>query len=103
MSFWGVLKNIGTIMDTFKVISGIIRAIAGRDVKMPNCDEAKMLIKQLRKLLDSGVIDVPGIEEKEVSAVLGQIEDRLVCTIDNAQKEIKALEASGVDLKGRNL
>jgi len=103
MSFWAVLKNIGMIMDTFKVISGIIRAIAGRDVKMPNCEEAKMLIKQLRKLLDSGVIDVPGIEEKDVSQVLGQIEERLVCTIDNAQKEIKKLEASGIDLKGRNL
>jgi hypothetical protein len=103
MSFWGVLKNIGTIMDTFKVISGIIRAIAGRDVKMPSCEEAKMLIKQLRKLLDSGVIDVPGIEEKDVSQVLGQIEERLVCTIDNADKELKKLVASGIDLKGRNL
>lgn len=100
---WPILKNVGLVIDTFKIISSVITGISKRDVKMPNCEEAKILLGQVRKLLDSGVIDVPGIDELEVSAVLGQIETRLVCTIDNAEKEIAALEKSGVDLKGRNL
>lgn len=102
-SVWPILKNIGLVIDTMRVISGVIKEISKRDVKMPSCDEAKILIGQVRKLLDSGVVDVPGIDEKEVSLVLGQIEDRLVCTIDGANKEIEALKSKGVDLKGRNL
>ena len=91
---WPIIKNIGLVIDFFKVVKSVFQSVASRDVKIPNCDETKLLIDQLRKLLDSGVIDVPGVDEKEIAGVLGQIEERLVCVVDKAQKDVAKLESA---------
>lgn len=78
MSFLLVLKNLGTIVDFFKLASSVLPK-AVRERKIPDCVESVKLIEILRKLLDSGVIDVPGVDEKAISESLKQILDRMVC------------------------
>lgn len=78
MSFWIVLKNIGIIVDFFKLAT-VVGKKAIVEKKIPDCVESVQLIESVRKLLDSGVIDVPGVDEKAISDSLKQIEDRLTC------------------------
>jgi hypothetical protein len=78
MSFWVVLKNIGIIVDFFKLAAKVLPQ-AVREKKLPDCAESVQLIESVRKILDSGVIDVPGVDEHAISESLKQIEDRLTC------------------------
>ena len=91
---WPIIKNIGLVLDFFQVVKKIFGDVSARPTKMINCEEGKLLIEQTRKLLDSGIIDVPGVDEKEIAGVLLQIEERLVCTIEKSDKSAAALQAA---------
>lgn len=98
---WPLLKNIGLIWDVFRIFETVLSEIAKRDPKLPTGAEVSKLIGASRKLLDQGVIDIPGVDEKEISLVLAQIEVRLVSATDKMQVDIAKLEESGVSMKGR--
>lgn len=79
MSFWLILKNVGLIYDTFKLVGKILPQ-AVREKKLPDCAESQVLLKNVIKLLEGGVIDVPQVDEKEIAAALKQIEERMQCS-----------------------
>lgn len=78
MSFFLVLKNLGLIIDFFKLASKVLPT-AVKEKKLPDCEESFKLIELCRKLLDSGVIDVPGVDEHAIAESLKQIQDRMTC------------------------
>ena len=80
MTFFTILRNIGTIIDFFKIASRVAGE-AIKQKKFPDCTDSVLLLQQTRKLLDSGVIDVPGVDEKQVSESIAQIEARLTCKV----------------------
>lgn len=80
MTFFTILRNIGTIIDFFKIASRVASE-AVKQKKFPDCADSVLLIEQTRKLLDSGVIDVPGVDEKQISDSLAQIEARMTCKV----------------------
>ena len=76
MSFWAILKNIGIIIQFFKTLQAIIsNAIKAKAV--PSKIDIVALLDAIEDLLDRGVIDVPGVDEKAISDALKQIEDHL--------------------------
>lgn len=76
MSFWILLRHTGTVISLIKAIGSIIGTVAEK--KAPE----KILIKQaldaVEELLDSGVIDIPNVDEAAVSEALKQIEAHLM-------------------------
>lgn len=98
---WPIIKNIGLVWDTFRLISKVIEEIAKRDVKIPTAQEVSSIIGAGRKLLDQGVIDIPGIDEKEISLVLAQIEVRIVGATEKMHSDVAKLEAQGISMRNR--
>lgn len=77
MSFWGVFKNIGLIISLFKSMSSLIGDVA-KTKQTPSKEAIKSVLDGIEALLDSGAIDIPGVDEKAVSDALKQIESQLV-------------------------
>ena len=77
MSVWVVIKNIGTILSLLKTIREIVASVAS-DKKAPSPQAIKAVIDHVQALLDKGVIDIPGVDEKDLSDSLQQIEDFLM-------------------------
>lgn len=78
MSLWIIIKNFGAIYDFFKLLSSILpRAV--KEKKIPDCVEGLKLCQSLRILLQKGIIDVPGVDEKAIVEALLQIEERMSC------------------------
>ena len=90
---WTIVKNIGLVIDFVRTVQGVIEGISKRDQKLPSCEETKLLISSVRSLLDKGVIDLPGVDEIEISNIIGQIEDRVVCSIEKIERDTLRLKA----------
>lgn len=76
MSIWLVLRNIGTVISFFRSVSDIIGGVA-KDKKAPPIEKVKAMLDDLEALLDSGAIDIPGVDEAAISEALKQIEEQL--------------------------
>ena len=98
---WPILKNIGLVWDTFRLVQNILVEISKRDPKIPTAQEVSQVIGAGRKLLDQGVIDIPGVDEHEISLVLAQIEVRLVGATEKMHSDIAKLEEQGVSMRNR--
>lgn len=77
MSVWAVIKNIGLIISLFKSVSNLIGGVAANK-EMPPKEQIKEVLDKVENLLDSGAIDIPGVDEVAVSAALKQIEEQLL-------------------------
>lgn len=78
MSFWTIVKNIGTIIDFFK-LAGRVVGEGIKQKKFPDCEDSVLLIDKTAELLKRGIIDVPGVDEKQIAASLDEIKARIVC------------------------
>ena len=76
MTIWGILKNIGLVISFFKSMSGMIGGVA-KTKEMPTKAELIELLNRAEALLDSGAIDIEGVDEKAISEALKQIETQL--------------------------
>lgn len=77
MSVWSVVKNIGTILSLFRAIKELISFVATQK-KMPDAGTFKSVLDHVQSLLDSGAIDIPGVDEHDISAAIQQLEDFLM-------------------------
>ncbi len=96
---WTIIKNIGLVIDFVRTVQKVVEGVSKRDQKLPNCEETKLLISSVRGLLDKGVIDLPGVDEAQISHIIGQIEDRVVCSIEKIERDtlkLKGEESPGV-------
>lgn len=76
MSIWAILRNIGTVIAFFRAFAGLIEGVA-KNKSVPPIDQIKDLLDKAEALLDSGAIDIPGIDEKSISDAIKQIEEQL--------------------------
>jgi hypothetical protein len=80
MSVWTVIKNLRTIISFFGVLKELIVKVS-QGKRLPDCQETHELLQAVENLLDSGVIDIPGVDEKQISAALKEIESQWTCKI----------------------
>lgn len=77
MNFWAVLKNISLFISLGKSLSSLIQSAVATKAA-PSKEAIKSLLDSVEALLDSGAIDVPGVDEAAVSEALKQIEAGLI-------------------------
>lgn len=77
MGIWAVISNIGTIISLLKSLSSLIGFVA-KDKSMPPKEMIKDVLDHIEALLDSGAIDIPSVDEKQISEALKQIEAQLL-------------------------
>lgn len=81
MSIWAILKNLGFIINFFKVISSVISdSIKGK--KLPECERGREAIVLVKELIDRKIIDVPNFDESKISEGLGQVLEQFNCSVE---------------------
>lgn len=78
---WGLMKKI--LSDT----QTILTAMVNRKDPLPDCNETKILMDNVKRLLEAGFIDLPMVDENEIARVLGNIENNIVCSLDPKKLE----------------
>ncbi len=80
MNIWKIVTNLPKIISFFNTLKDLIyKIIQGK--KMPECPETMVLLESVKKLLDSGVIDIPGVDEAELSKAISEMEAQWTCKI----------------------
>lgn len=80
--FYAILRNWGVIKKSLVDVEGVIKNMLEKKDTLPSCDDTKKLLDVARVLFESGLIDFPGVEEKDVARVLQNIENNLICEIE---------------------
>ncbi len=80
MSLWKVISNLKTIISFFNVLKSLIIKVS-QGKRLPDCQETHELLSAIENLLDSGVIDIPGVDEKQISEALKEIESQWTCKV----------------------
>lgn len=88
MSIWVIIKNIGFILNFFKVMSSLVSdAIKGK--KLPECESSREAIVLVKELIDRKIIDIPDFDESKISEGLGQILEQFNCSPKSISEKIK--------------
>lgn len=74
MSVWVIIRNLGTVIQFFKISSSLFGSFVSTK-KMPPKEMFISLLDQAQELLDKKVIDLPGSQEEDISAALKQLEE----------------------------
>lgn len=80
--FYSIIRNWGAIRQVVQSMESVAQGMLSRESPVPTCDETKKLLDCARILFDRELIDLPGIEEKDVARILGNIENNLICEIE---------------------
>lgn len=76
MKIWKIILNAGTILGVIKSIESVIEACI-KEKRPPKAADFKVIIDGAEKLFDSGVIDFPDFDEKQVVQALESIKAQL--------------------------
>ena len=72
-----LLKSMPLIMRVLKDYQMILEALIHSEHKIPSVDQVKIMLDDVRLILDSGLIDIPGIDESELSKAILEIENTI--------------------------
>jgi hypothetical protein len=76
MSLWKLFINAGTVIGVFRTIVSEVQSWI-KEKRPPSKADLKILIDAVEKLFDSGVIDFPDLDEKEIVQGLESIKNQL--------------------------
>lgn len=76
MSFWAILKNLGLVISFFKSFKSLISEVA-QSKKAPSAQSVRDLLESAQKLLRSGAIDIPNVDENQIADAIKVLEEQL--------------------------
>ncbi len=77
MNILKLVAHLGSLLDFEKSFqAAVVSGIANKG--MPDKDKIKALLDGLRGLLDSGIVDIPGVDDAMISEAIKTIEDKLL-------------------------
>lgn len=83
--FWKVLKNYSVLSNAFKTIEEIIAAMSKDARALPTQDESLILVKAISNILKTGVIDIPGVDEYQLSINLDMVSSQISIGIEDSK------------------
>ena len=84
-----ILLHAGLILRIFTHIEKIVERIVKGENKLPTQDDINLLIQDFKDALSSGLIDFPGIDEKQLVEAITKAQEQL------AQKYAKLQNLEG--------
>lgn len=80
MSILKAIYNIKKFIRIADILKRLILKMT-KGFQMPQCSETQELFDAVEDLLDSGAIDIPGVDEAQLSTALKEIEARWTCKV----------------------
>ena len=80
-----ILRNYGELKEIFSVVQKVFSEsrISGG---MPTCENTALLLESMERLFKTGIIDIDGVEEYEVSEMFREVRYNLTCAVDKERK-----------------
>ncbi len=76
MNVFGIIGHLGVIMDAVKSVEKLVEEVVTTKAP-PSSQSIKLVLSSVANLFDSGVIDIPGVEEHDIAAALKTIESHI--------------------------
>lgn len=73
---WKLIRNYRVLSESFKTIETVINNINNRDRVLPDAEESRALLTACSNILKTGVIDIPGVDEYELSLKFDYINEQ---------------------------
>ena len=76
MNFLSLVSHLGLLLSLGKEIENWV-GLAVQQKNIPKASDSKALLDKVRELFDSGLINIPGVDDKQISDALKMVEDAL--------------------------
>lgn len=88
--FWKVLRNFGELKKLTQEIAVVIEESAKKG--HPSCEDTQKIFQIARRALETGIIDIPNFDERQLITALYDLENNLVCTVIRGEKIQSAIK-----------
>lgn len=92
---WKVIANYRILSDSAKTVNTVFNNVKVRGDSTPNQEEAQALLQAASNVLKTGVIDLPGLDEYELTSTI----DRAVGAITTSISDSKNSKYHKISLK----
>lgn len=82
---WKVIRNWRVLSNSLESITNILKNMNADDRHLPNSMESSQLILCFSNILKTGVIDIPGIDEYQISLDLDNFSSSLMLSIEDSK------------------
>lgn len=91
--FMRVLQNWSLVHESQKVLTQVLINVI-KEKRLPHCEETKKTFDIFRRLLDADLVDIPGVDEREISKMFDEISSQITCAIEK-HKETTLVRQGG--------
>jgi len=84
---WTLIRNWAVLTDAFSNIEKVLSEMQADGRKVPNQQEASILLMCLSNILKTEIIDMPGVDEYQISLEIDQINSNFQLSIKDAKSE----------------
>lgn len=82
---WKLARNYRVLSDSFGAIEKVLLQMRGDNRKLPSQEQSIVLLQAISNILKTGVIDIPGVDEIEISIGIDQITQQMAIGIKDAK------------------
>ena len=83
--FWKVLQNWSEMRVKLEALKGVLVRV--KDNGIPSCDDTKELLDFSIWLLKTEMIDIPGVDEYQLTRELERVQMNLICQLKTEGKK----------------
>ena len=82
---WKLLSNWKILKDSLTVISDTLKKMHDEGRDLPETSEASQMLLALSNIIKTQVIDIPGVDEYEISIGIDKINTAFMLSIEDAK------------------
>lgn len=77
--------NWRVLSTAFKAVSDVLTEMHKADRKLPDTNESQALLMAMSNILKTGVVDIPGVDEYQLSLDLDKFSSSLIFSIEDSK------------------
>ena len=81
-----IIANYSLLKKVASDVKSVINNCTQNTPPLPSIIDTKLLVDDVKKLIDADIIDIPLIDDSKISEFLSELENALVTTIEQGKK-----------------
>lgn len=82
-----LVKNYAVLKESFQAIENVFKTMQDEKRSLPDHNESIMLMQVSSNILKTGIIDIPGFDEYELSLSIDKYSEALSVSLKDARSE----------------
>lgn len=89
MNLMTILMHGSAIMNAVQTIEEIVGRVVKSETKLPAPSDVQQFLDAVQKLVDAGVIDIPGVDDHAILDGIRKMADQISAALDQGHKVIQ--------------